>query len=531
MNPSIENSPNNWNPPIIEQNAEELGLQVPETGSNPEQSIAEQVGLVDDQFDVQRNNGDIEKGWKVAGIGTDTDKDTGLERQFVIIEKPALDSNGMPMLDELGKPVIESQKDIWTDKLMSWQQSDQNEDEDTREAELALEEVGGIAVDATTEVDELEITEPNDDIEQLADEEVTTEPSVETSLVEDTSEKSNEILEGPAAKELEKVKDAFVDTANNFNGIHATMESLPVTVGRLTEAFVQTQGQYLDQVGGNLSNVKALVEPLRNMAPLLRSLEEDLHGTIDQRTRQELQIVVDNAHQALRGLAGLVDVASNGKRTVDGTQRDLADQITHMARQAEVAVESFESEAKGRIDNSVYEGHQKVSEAKMEGTEDSSGAIMRDRDNLDHFDYDLNQVTNMSRNVQEATFVLGNSATRQLDYDFTGAVLNSHGLNPMSIDDAYANMSSFVRTLESISSQSSGSKGNVLAELQPIVNTRLSEALSIIDRMRRPSTEYADQNSALSKLRNNSKDALAQSDRLASYLKSVKREIEDGVRG
>lgn len=515
MNPSIETSPTMPPTPVPEQNIVEV--------ASDNKSLAEQVGLTDGQFDVLRGGEFLEKGWHVKSVGTDTDKDTGLQRQFVVIEKPQLDINGVPILDEQGQPVIESAKDIWTDKLMSWQENDQVEDEDTREAEQALEEIGGVAVDATAEVDEV------DGLGQVNEAEQTTESPLALTEVENTVEIEG-AKSGPASEELQKIQETFIESAKKFDSIHAQVESLPVTVGKLTEAFTQNQGQYLDQVGNALVNVKGLIEPLRNMAPLLRELGDDVYSNIDQRTRQALQTAVENAQQVLRGIGGLSRVVSEGKLLVDGNQRNLAAQITDAARQIEVTVEAFEGETKKSIDQDVFDGYEKVYKATKDDSVDEIRAIRNDRGNLEHFDHDLDQIGNMSRNIQEATSGLGNAASRDLDYGLTGTILNTHGLNSMGIDEAYSSMSSFVRVLEALASHSNGTKGNILAELQPAVSSQLSTALSIIDRMRKPTTEYADQNSSFSKLRNRTKDVAVQSDRLARYLAGIRREIENGAR-
>ncbi|NBU33338.1 hypothetical protein EB118_01265 [bacterium] len=116
---------------------------------------AESLGVVDGNFDVKRGAGEnayTENGWNVVEVGMDTDKTTGIERQYVIISNAELGVDGKPLRDENGhiEGVI---KNVWVDTFNSWQNSEADNSAEVVEAEKALGHIGAPAVHAEIEVD------------------------------------------------------------------------------------------------------------------------------------------------------------------------------------------------------------------------------------------------------------------------------------------------------------------------------------------------------------------------------------------
>lgn len=142
----------NQDPTILSQDP---STQIAAAELPAQQSPAEMIGVVDGQFDVQRNIGRedmyTEKGWNVVEVGTDTDKQTGEDRQFVLITNAPLGADGKPIHDENGDLEGDT-KNIWTDKLNSWQTSEVEQDTEVVEAEHALKRVGSAAVSSEVEV-------------------------------------------------------------------------------------------------------------------------------------------------------------------------------------------------------------------------------------------------------------------------------------------------------------------------------------------------------------------------------------------
>lgn len=111
----------NWHPP----HAEIQSVNTPVGSIENERKLtpAEQLGLVDGQFIVQRGSGEgsyTETGWTVAEIGDDTDENTGEQRQFAILTNAKLGADGKPLRDDNGY-IDGDTKNQWVDVIRSWQ--------------------------------------------------------------------------------------------------------------------------------------------------------------------------------------------------------------------------------------------------------------------------------------------------------------------------------------------------------------------------------------------------------------------------
>lgn len=122
----------------------------PEVASDAAQTPAEQLGLIDGQIKAESSESGIDGGWSVHSVFESTNKKTGALETVVAISKPKLGPDGKQIVGEEGP---EFDYKVYTpDKLLALQTPANPEAAEANEAEVAVEEMGEVAVKDEVEV-------------------------------------------------------------------------------------------------------------------------------------------------------------------------------------------------------------------------------------------------------------------------------------------------------------------------------------------------------------------------------------------
>jgi hypothetical protein len=480
-------------PPLAPLTAEVLKPKTP----------AEQLGLTDGQVVARRGRGEnayFDSGWSVLYTGTAIDTMTNQPREEIVIVKPVVDAEGNAVVDDTG--VAESiTKTYWLDDLMAMQPKPEqaaNSGEDLditvpRGLKKEVEEGGA-----------QEIEGASDEAADLGGAALTTEVAVDADSIPADEAAELSVLEGTSLVELQKAQDMMRALPEQFGAITNTIGTLQRGIESGVAAFEEGQNRSLATVQNFVRQAKDIASTLLNNAGFLNSLRGNVYQPIDGHDANQVQQIKEHLNSLLISMKNVAGSVDESIRIGNSGQEDLSQSLLGITTQIEQQLDAF-SKGAGEIGNQVATADGERTR-KKEDSSYTEAQQVRDRELLDKTFYVANGSATRVMTIQAEIEGVQKSLARNLkagSRSLTTEVLAQAGLHRASIDETTQVLQHALYKLEAISGIRSGTKGNLVAELDPLLspNGALSRAVEDVMRMRTPSIENSEQRSVIGRLK------------------------------
>lgn len=407
----------------------------PEVASDAAQTPAEQLGLIDGQIKAESSESGIEGGWSVHSVFESTNKKTGALETVVAISKPKLGPDGKQIVGEEGP---EFDYKVYTpDKLLALQTPANPEAAEANEAEVAVEEMGEVAVK-----DEVEVVPQNrvtgadliqaqlDDRENWVEHRVKV-PPVETPVEEPTKRNrveeardaaesdSTEAVEAKAETAKEPVEASVAETAKAETD-EAAVESEPGVDEAESEEQLdagetsEVMNEYFDRIESEFAGLEEKFMPVNQEISRLPGRLTEAIGDFERRVGNQFEDIGNTLRGVKNLVAGLEDSASFIRR-LDWEEREPVDQrditsLRQLTEAVEVGVRQLNS-----LRDQVWEAQRGGMQSQDAMAEDVRGSMRRVIGSIEEF-----QMTGTSR-IRSAV-------------DAAGSVLGEHAMNSVSED-------------------------------------------------------------------------------------------------
>ena len=478
------------------------------------QNAAEQVGLTDGQFTVQRGSGETaytEKGWKVVEVGTDIDKNDGTEKQFVVIGKDETDADGN---------VDTTTKDVWLDKLNSWQLQESAETAEVMEAESALEAVGAVAVHAEGTIELVDtsndVTVPKIAIDMITAEEGSVE---EAASIPDDQELEQTTEDAPQT-ELLGINEAKIMSEALSDKFAPVGQSIRQLAGRVEEeigGFLSKQKGMLDNVGTSVQRARNMAGSIMDMSNFVRQLENNSYGEISSQDRQNLGQLAEGMQVLSRYMNDVESSSSEARRRGGAMQGELGQNLVSAVKAIENGLEEFKQNPAALKDKALEADQERT--AKKESDPDYTVNQQKKDDSvIGDLVYTAGEATNRTNVVVDETGAARKAITRTLDignFNLTDEILSSSRLGGHVVEDINNSLRVVTNRLNDMLSMR-GSRGNLHAELRPLINGYLAPLVDSIMRIRPPDVRSSEQPRQINKVTS----SVAQMEQAATFVRS-----------
>jgi hypothetical protein len=416
---------------------------------------------------------------------------------------------------------------------MKWQSSEAESSAEAQEAEAALEEIGGIAVDTSVEVATVEnveedagdndITVPRAEIlaaraateaeneaenkdagtvEATATDETAenTQQDQTTNVAEDEA-KSPEAESGTELQQLKEAQSMIESLADKFMPVEQAARRLASMAEEEIGQFANRQRSLLNGVSQSVSDVRNMANNIMDMTRFVSSLEDNAYAEAGHQERQAVMQLLDSVQALSRGMSRVESTTTDARRSGAAMQNELGDSLYGAIRKVAAELEGFKA--------APLEVREKITAADQERTEKKKSdpnytSNQQDTDERAMGDVYVNAGEAVSRTdvVIEEAGQVRHAIDRTLDAgnsNLTSELLSEARLSGNNIEDITMQLRTIGNRLDGVASMRS-SRGNLHAELRPLVNGMLMPLVENIMRLRPPDVQSSEQPRRLNKV-------------------------------
>lgn len=481
------------------------------TAETQAQTLEQQLGLPD-QFVVRRGDetdADIaDTGWKADGFQDVADpRDPTGETviRIVRISKQVTEPNG---------DTTELKKTRPLETLLSWQQASP-ETENSVEAEHGLEVIGAPAVHAEVVVDttdtasevvataELVEQEPTLIDDTLQQQTIENEPAVDVGANASEDEEANDQAVEASAdlQQLKEAQDMLVALADKFAPVEQLVRQLATKAEQEISQFANKQGSLLKNVANTVGTARIMASSIMEMTQFVSDLEDNIYGEVGQQERQAVLQLIESLQTLTQGMSLVESATTDAQRRGTAMQNELGDSLHDAIRAVESGLEAFIQDPIA-VREKVMLADQERTDKRNSDTDYSIDQQLADDRIIGDVFVGAGDVVNSTDTITDEANTVRNTIRRSLDAgnsNLTSELLADSGLGGNVIESITKNLRVLVSRLDVIAYMR-GSRGNLQAELKPLINGMLAPVIDSIMFLRAPNVQSSEQPRRLGKV-------------------------------